>query len=253
MKPLVFILLLLFSAPHEYPLKHGKPTPKGVEMYVEDNRDSLIAEYQDFINDTLWLDVWLYAEDLTDYVEHDSLELGRYWYGEAVISMDTLFKAYEIADFSKIRRRMEPETNAFVKSTIFHELTHHYIVQVGKELEFIDSIKVHKSYETGIWIIHNYAMFGSTFIEEGICEYLVEKMGEVIPPKRRYIPKTHSDLIATKNRYKVVYKYSASYLQTFLDTAGFKKGIKILISNDPPNYNEILNPDLFFERLCLDI
>ena len=85
MKNLIFILFLLFAS-HEYPKKFGKPTPRGIEMYVEDCRDSILLEYQRFINDTIWLDVWIYAEDLTDYVRHDSLELGNYWNGEVVIS-----------------------------------------------------------------------------------------------------------------------------------------------------------------------
>ena len=249
MKQLVFILLLLVSAPHEYPKKHGKPTPKGIEMYTEDNRDSLLLEYQEFINDTLWLDVWIYAEDLTDYVGHDSTELGRYFYGEAVVSMDTLFVAYELADFSRFRRRTSGETNKFVKSTIFHELTHHYIVQIGKEMEFIDSIRVHRSYETDIWIIRSYDMFGSTFIEEGICEYMVTQMGEIIPPKRYSKPKTEYDLTSHKNKYKYVYKYSSEYVKNFLDSTGFKRGVKILIHNDPPTYQQILNPELYFNNL----
>ena len=222
-------------------------------MYVEDKQYELIAEYQDFIQDTLWLDVWIYAEDLTDWVDHDTLELGMYFNGEAVIDMDTNFVAYELKPLSKFKRFNIGESNGFVKSTIFHELTHHYINQIGREMEFIDSVRVNRSYQTGIWIIRSPNMFGSTFIEEGICEYQVTKMGEIIPPRRYHAPKTLNDLQAKNNKYKYVYKYSSEYLRTFLDTIGFKRGVKILISNDPPLVEEILNPDLFFNRLNYDL
>ena len=250
MKTLIFILFFLIPVNiDKYPTKFGKPTPKGVKMYVNDNREKLFYEYLDFIEDTLWLNIWIWAEDLTDYVGHDSLELGRYWTGEIIISMDTLFDAYQLEDLSKFKRTLIGESNRFVKSTIFHELTHHYINQIGREMQFIDSVRINRAYETGIWIIKTPNMFGATFIEEGICEYQVTKMGEIIPPKRYYAPKTSSDLENKNNKYKYVYKYSLYYLQTFLDTTGFKKGVKILISNDPPLINEILNPELYFKRL----
>jgi len=251
MKTLAFIMLLLlpFTSIEKYPLKYGKPTPKGVEMYIEDNWESLIDEYLTYVKDTFWLDVWVYAEDLTNWVDHDTLELGRYFNGEAVISMDTLFKAYELKPLSKFKRFNIGESNAFVKSTVFHELTHHYINQIGKEMVYFDSVRINRSYESNIWIIRDYSMFGSTFIEEGICEYMVEDMGEVIAPKRVSIPKNQSDLTNNKNRYKYVYKYSAEYVRTFLDTIGFKRGVKILIHNEPPTYQQILNPELYFNNL----
>jgi hypothetical protein len=251
MKTLVCILLFLipFSA-DKYPTKFGKPTPKGIEMYIEDKWLDLIYAYQDFIEDTLWLDIWIEAEDLTDYVGHDSLELGRYEYGGMIyIDMDTSFLAYELEGWSKFRRAANGESNKFVKGVVFHELTHHYIVQIGKEMEYLDKVRVNRSYETNIWIIRSPDMFGTTFIEEGLCEYLTAKAGELIPPKRFRAPKTSSDLTNRNNKYKYVYKYSSFYLKEFLDTTGFKKGVKILLSNPPPQYHEILNPEMFFKRL----
>ena len=166
--------------------------------------------------------------------------------------MDTLFKAYEKEDLSKFRIKTEGHTNAFVKSTVFHELTHHYINQIGREMKYNDSVRINRAYETNFWIIRDYSMFGSTFIEEGICEYMVTQMGEIIPPKRILVPKSESDLIKRENKYKYVYKYSAEYVKTFLDTTGFKRGVKILIHNEPPTPHEILNPELYFEKLDYD-
>lgn len=251
MKTLAFILLLLITIniSNDYPLKHGKPTSKGIERYIEVERDSLVIEYQKYINDTLF-DVWIYAKDLTYYVDHDSVELGRYYPNEEIIiSTAELFIAYELADLSKYKRALIEESNKFVKSTVFHELTHDYIDQITREMQYVDKIHVDGSYQTNIWIIRTYEMFGSTFIEEGLCEYMTEDMGEIIPPKRVFIPKTKEDLLNRNNKYKVNYKYSSHYLKTFLDTIGFKKGVKILLHNSPPTYEEILKPDLFFNRL----
>lgn len=218
-------------------------------MYVKDKSDSLIIEYQNFIKDTLFDDIWIYAKDLSNYIDYDSLELGRYWPGEIIISTAPLFIAYELNNLSKFKKSLYNETNRFVKSTIFHELTHHYVNQIGREMEFYDTIRINRAYENGFQILRNPNIFGATFIEEGICEYMVTQMGEIISPKKTYIPKTKQDLVSNNNKYNVVYKYSVHYLKTFLDTTGFKNGVKILLSNSPPSEDEILNPSLYFNRL----
>lgn len=250
MKNLIIILLLFnpLSILSDYPLKNGKPTSKGIEQYIEDKSELLITEYQDFIGDTLY-QAWIYAEDLRDYNAQDSLEMGRYFPHEIYISTEESFLAYELADLSDSERSLIAETNKFVKATVFHELTHEYINQIGREMQYVDMIDVNRSYQTYIWIIRTYETFGSTFIEEGICEYMTEKMGEIIPPKRPFIPLTEQELTNRNNRYNVNYKYSSHYLKTFLDTTGFKRGVKILLYNAPPTLEEILDPALFFSKL----
>jgi len=74
-------------------------------------------------------------------------------------------------------------------------------------------------------------------------------MGEIIPPKRIFIPKTIEDLMNKDISYEIKYKYSSYYLKPFLDTTDFKKGVKILLHNSPPTYEEILNPDMYYGRL----
>ena len=229
-------------------MKNGKPTSKGIKQYIEDKSESLIIEYQNFIGDTLY-QVWIYAEDLRDYYAQDSLELGRYFPHEIYISTEELFLAYELADLSESQRSLMVETNKFVKATVFHELTHEYINQIGREMQYVDKVDVNNSYQTYIWIIRTYETFGSTFIEEGICEYMTEKMEEIIPPKQPFIPITELELTSKKNRHVVNYKYSSHFLKTFLDTTGFKRGVKILLHNAPPTLEEILEPALFFGRL----
>jgi len=211
--------------------------------------DSIVAEYQNFIGDTLY-DVWIYAEDFPVYNINDSMELGRYYPNEIYITTEELFLAYELGDLPRKDRVLIVESNRFVKAAVIHELTHDYIHQISIEMRSIDSIPVDRSYQSSLRIIRSYDLFGSTFIEEGICEYIVDKMGELILPKRPFIPKTIEDIMDKDNRYLVDYKYSAYYLKTFLDTTGLKKGVKVLLHNSPPTYEEILKPDLFFGRLA---
>lgn len=229
-------------------MKNGKPTSKGIEQYIEEQADSIVKEYQEFVGDTLY-DIWIYADNLTFYDVHDSLELGRYYPNEIYVSTTEMFMAYELADLSKAQKAAINESNKFVKATVIHELTHDYLYQIGLEMRILDSLSIDRSYQTNLWIIHSHETFGSEFIQEGICEYVTEKMGEVIVPRHPYIPKTIEDLTNKDHRYLVKYKYAAYYLKSFLDTTGLKKGIKILLYNPPPSFEEILNPDLFFYRL----
>jgi len=249
---LIFILLFIYPFKFfgDYPLKDGKPTSKGIEQYIDQMSDSLVVEYQNFVGDTLY-DVWIYAEDFPVYDILDSMELGRYYPDEIYISTQELFLAYELADLPKRERILIVESNKFVKAAVIHELTHDYVHQISVEMRSIDSIHVDRSYQSSLRILRSYDLFGSTFIEEGICEYIVEKMGELISPKRPFIPRTIKGLTDKNNRYHVNYKYSSYYLKTFLDTTGFKKGVKVLLHNSPPSYEEILKPDLFFSRLVL--
>jgi hypothetical protein len=243
----MLLLSAVFSAP-DYPLKDGKPTSKGIRQYVEDKSDSLVLDYQAFVGDTIY-NVWFYAEDLGNYDVYDSMELGRYYPEEIFINTAERFLAYELADLTRFQRNKITETNRFVKAAMIHELTHDYIHQISLEMRSRDSILIDRAYQTSIWIIRSQEPFGTEFIEEGLCEYMVEQMGELIPPKRVFIPSTKLDLIDRNNRYKVNYKYGSYFLRPFLDTTGFKRGVKILLSNPPPTFIEILEPDRFFSRL----
>ena len=250
MNNLIFILLLFspLKISSDYPIRNGRPTSEGIEQYIEDKSEALILEYQKFVGDTLY-DIWLYAEDLTFYDVSDSLELGRYYPNEIYISTAELFMAYELADISQEQRDVIEESNKFVKAIVIHELTHGYLNQISLEMRSVDSISVNRSYQTSLWLIRSHETFGTTFIEEGICEYMAEKMGEVIPPKSPFIPRTIEDLMNRDYEYQVNYKYASHYLKIYLDTAGFKKGVKVLLHNSPPTYMEILKPELFFGRL----
>ena len=246
-----FLLLLLLIPLQEkpnYPLKNGKPTSRGIDLYIEENADRLISEYQDFVGDSLF-DTWIYAENLTEDGYYDSYELGSYYPNEVFITNAEVFIAYELAGLSSEGRDTLSNTNLFVKSAVFHELTHHYIYQLGIEMTHRDSIQLDRAYQTFFRIYSAPLGPGSKFIEEGICEYVCVRMGEIISPEQVYIPQTLEDLELKENLYMVFYKYSTDYVSTFLDTTGLKKGIKTLLHNPPPSPGEILEPELFFARL----
>lgn len=232
----------------DYPLKNGKPTSKGIAQYVEDKSDLFIREYQNFVKDTFY-NVYVYAEDLSGHTGNDTTELGWFYPNEIFISTVELFVAYELADLSKIQKALLPEGGQFVKSTVMHELTHNYIYQIGKEMRSVDKIEVHRSYRSNLWFLNSQESLGRTFIEEGLCEYVSEMMGEIIPPRRPFIPKNVEDLLDKNNSYNVKYKYSSHFLKSFLEAKDFKKAVKILLHNPPPSYLEILNPDQYFDRL----
>ncbi len=245
------LIILLWLVPQErqdYPLKNGRPTTRGIERYVENNADSLIKEYQEFIGDTLH-NIYIYSEDLSDDGYYDPMELGRYFPNEIFITNAEVYMAYELAWLSKKGRDTVTASNLFVKATVFHELTHDYIHQMSMEMSQIDNITVNRAYQAFFRVYRDPNEMGPRFIEEGICEYVTGKMGEIISPREPFIPRTMSDLSKPENSFNVYYKYSALYLSKFLDTIGIKRGIRILLHNPPPTNKEILNPLLFFTRL----
>jgi hypothetical protein len=245
---LVIIWSLILPVPQEYPLKKGKPTSKGIEQYIEYKSESIKTEFQEFIGDTLH-SVWIYAEDLSHYVTNDTLELGWYYPHEIFITTSEKFLAYEINDLSPRKQAHSAGNNKFVKSAIVHELTHNYIHQILLEMRSVDSIRVHKAFHSNLVILNAQEAFGRSFIEEGLCEYMTELMGEILPPNRVDTPETIEDLMDSNNTYEIKYKYSSVCLKPFLDTMEFKPAVKILLHNPPPSYREILEPELYFNRL----
>jgi len=247
-KSILILLLLPLQEKQDYPLKNGRPTTKGIEQYVEDKSEALIREYQDFIGDTLY-NIYIYTEDLTDNGYSDPMELGRYFPNEIFITNTEVFMAYELSGLSKKGRDTVTASNLFVKAAVFHELTHDYIYQVSMEMSRIDNIGVYRAYQAFFRIYKDQNEKGAKFIEEGICEYVTGKMGEIISPRKPFIPKKISDLTDEENSFNIYYKYSSYYLSDFLDTTGLKRGIKVLLHNPPPSSEEMLNPELFFTRL----
>ena len=230
--------MLLLSFPQvrqDYPLKNGRPTTKGIDQYVEDNAESMIREFEEFIGDTLY-DIYIYTEDLTENGYFDPMELGRYYPNEIFVTNTEIYMAYQMSWLSRRGRDSVSASNLFVKATVFHELAHHYLYQLSIVMSRMEGIPVHRAYQAFFRIYRDHTDIGAKFIEEGICEYVTGKMGEIIPPRKPFIPKTVEDLFDEENSFNVYYKYSAYILTGFLESTGLKRGIKILLHNPPPTH-----------------
>jgi len=245
---IICLSLLPLSLQDLYPLKDGKPTRKGIEKYVEDQGESLIAAFQAFVQDTLYL-TWIYAEEIPVESTGSSVELGRHYSNEVFITNEELFMAYELADLSEETRSRLTECNLFVKAAVLHELCHQYTDQLIEEMMRVDGLRVDRAYQKFFQIYGERDKPGTRFIEEGICEYLTTSMGEIIVPRKPYIPRKVADLYREEKDHQVYYKYSAYYLKDFLDQHGLREGIRILVHNPPPSEEEILKPESFFQRL----
>lgn len=244
---ILFILLFFFSSQKDpYYNKSGRPSTYGITLYVEKYQDNVIMEYR-FKIDTVH-----YVEVLTDNLSElsDENDLGNYYPIDnlIVLTNEEKYIEYEYADLSKFKQKLTPYTDRTVKAVMFHELTHAYFYQTIAIMKMNDE---YVSSEYGYVNIYPRSdlRFGSTFIEEGICEYVVYYLKESSPIENVFIPKTKTDVVNSDNEIYVKYHYSVYFLKDFMDKHGIEKGIKILVSNRPPNYDEILNPELFFNRL----
>jgi hypothetical protein len=245
---IIFLLFLPLQEKTDYPLKNGRPTSKGIDLYVEENSDRLISELQDFIGDTLY-NANIYTEDLSKSGDQNPLELGNYYPNEIFITNAEVFIAYEVELLSREQRDTIITSNLFVKAAVFHELMHHYIYQLSIEMLRHDRIRVDRAYQTFFRIYSDRDDPGSRFIEEGICEYVTLKIKARIAPRRPHIPRNIKELNREENEYNVFYRYAAYTLTEFLDAQGLKRGIKILLHNRPPSTEEMLHMDLYFARL----
>ena len=248
----MFLIILLLLVPvqekQDYLLKDGRPSSKGIDRYVEENAERLILEFQEYIHDTLY-NANIYTEDLSKNADQNPLELGIYYPNEIFINNAEVFLAYELEMLKRSSRDTLLSSNLFVKTAVFHELMHHYFYQLGIEMLRKDSVRVDRAYQSFFRIYSYREDPGPRFIEEGICEYVTQKMKETIYERRPYIPRKPADLTKPENAHNVFYKYSAYCLTDFLDTKGLKRGVKILLHNPPPSTEEILDPELFFARL----
>jgi hypothetical protein len=146
------------------------------------------------------------------------------------------------------------EYDYFLKATVFHEIMHYYFYQCILEMEKIRNIDVDNYYNGILTIPNPEQIYGSKFIEEGICEYFVQRIGESPIMKNYYKPKFKSDFMVKTKMFDIQYAYSSIFLKDFLDASiensgRLKFGIFALLRNPPPTYEEILNPDKYFNRL----
>lgn len=241
-KILIF-LVILFSQQNDYYNKQGKPSSYGIQKYIKENQDNLISEYEYRI-DSIY-DVYVYTDNLREF--EDSEELGIFYIpDQIVISNEEKFIEYEFKNLSKLKQKTIHYSERTVKAVLFHELTHVYFNQISK-IRQNNNLYVSPEY-TSVNIYANAELsFGSEFVEEGICQYVTYYLNESVKPDKVVKPESIKELL--DNKVLIMYEYSVYVLQDFLEQKGLKQGIEILISNKPPSYSEILNTELFFNRL----
>jgi hypothetical protein len=254
--PILLLYFLLISPQkiEEYPLKKGKPTSRGIDYYVKTNKDTIQKELEVYLKDTIFLFVEMKTDDISNYTDYDSLDVAYHFTytdgsDEIIIDNRERYVAYDIDKLSKLKKLNLNTYNQFVKTAIIHELMHTYFLQqviIARHAGF----DVYKEYDytktARVRMFPNIEeQFGAEFIEEGVCQYVVEQMKQQIP-HRTSKPETANDIMGNN---EIKYGYSVDYLKQFLDYIGVRKGIGILIQNKPPIYQEILNSDLFFNRI----
>jgi hypothetical protein len=229
------------------PLHNGRPTTFGINYYAKNNENKFIKEFEEMVDDTLY-DVYITVDNIKKYT-NDPNTLGYCATGmgssEIVITNEPRYIHYEYSMMTPYQRRSVLEANNFVKGVIFHELAHNYFNQVILEMK-MDSMTVSSEYNNFNMVPRN--SFGSSFIEEGIAVYVTVKKGECILGQD-FIPESIEQIQDKYYKYYVNYNYSCVFVRPILDKYGIKNGMKLLIGNKPPSYEEMMKPDLYYNRL----
>jgi len=244
---LLAILLLLsqisFGQDDEY--KHGKPTTKGIDVYVERNWLPFIADYEEFIADTLVFEPFISTDDLSKYYNYSTGDAGYFEYPDNIlIDNNPNYIDYELQRLSRFRKSQYREASMFVRAVVMHELTHCYIYQIKMMARYDGNLAY--EFREGLRLIpvDNY---GTNFVTEGICEAVVGMMEEMIVWDEEIVI-TKSDL-DRRDSYEIKYRYSQQFMKPVIDEFGLKRAIYMVLSNKPPSDEEILNPKLYYDRL----
>lgn len=244
----ITIVFLFFGQQDEY--KWGRPTSKGIDRYVERNEYQFIIDYQNFIGDTLFYEPFISTDDLSKYYVYNEGDAGYFERPDnIIITNERRFIDYELSRLNVFRKSQYREANMFVRSVVMHELTHAYfhqimiIAQNEKVLEY--------EFRQGLRMlpVDNYY---TEFLEEGICEFVVQDMGESIAWDEQVFLNKNDLSTANRNTYEIKYRYSSQFVKPIIEKYGLKPAILIIVSHKPPSLEEILNPKLYYDRLNPD-
>ena len=242
----IFTFILIPFQKDPYYTKQGIPSTYGINQYIKNNQESLIKEFEYYIGDTLLYDVYLFTDDLEQYTPDG---LGEFYPPDQIyITNKERFVEYEFKQLSKFKQRTLPHTSRTVKAVVFHELTHAYFTQILNIMK-MNGYSIPNEYLSFRIIPNPTTRFGTDFIEEGICEYMIYHLNECPPLTNIPIPYNMEELLNEDNKVNILYGYSVYFLKNFMDEYALKESVQILIQNKPPTYDEILKPELFFNRL----
>ena len=241
----VFLLISISLFSQELEYKWGRPTTKGIDNYIETNWLVFIADYQEFIGDTLVYEPFISTDDLSDYYNYAQGDAGYFEYPDnIIIDNNPNFIDYELSNLSKFRRNQYREASMFVRGVVMHELTHCYIYQIMMMAKYDGNLEY--VFREGLRMIpvDNYY---ADFVTEGICEAVVVMMDEMIVSDEQQVL-IKNDLVR-KDSYEIKYRYSRQFMMPVIREFGLKPAIYIVLSNKPPDDEEILNPQQYYDRL----
>lgn len=238
------LLTLPFSSisQKKYPLgKDKKPTQAGIEMYFNDSIKSITKNIESKHGIEFWHND-VYLDNLELYPVYTGTELG--WCnqdGEVIIgnknylaySKKTLPYEIKVEDFGGGSTKTISTTNAFLRGTIYHELYHKFMYQAEELLRESER-------EILITTLPQRETFEETFIKEAIANWGQDIEGEILKEGPQYIPKKLEELTDPKTKTNVLYLYSPYFVKHFMNEHGLKKGVYIILQNNPPSKEEIL-------------
>jgi len=267
LKTTLIFIIFLYAVPvqqqdNKYPKTKlvrfdGRPTTLSINLYVNNNENqkNFIKEYEKLVKDTIFNDIFFSTETpkkKTDILAYNNIS--QNYSCEIVVNNREQYRALEY-DSTKVYQ----DNDYFVKATVFHEISHFYFCQVILEMQKVRGIEVNEYYSQGIIMFPNQEMqYGAKFIEEGFCEYFIQKYRLSPYFQNIGIPQNKSDLLDKSKNFEYQYMYASKFLREFLDISvaleynhKLKWGMMIILHNRPPSYNEILKPQLYFDRLKL--
>jgi len=240
MKTIILFLLLFSIQDIEY--KFGKPTTKGIDYYVDLHWFDFIEDFEASVQDSIF-GLFISTDNLRGYEQH---ELGYFQPPNSiVVTNEERYIDYELNMMSDFKKSQYRETNQFVRAIVMHEICHAYFYQLLKLCDKGDSLEY--EFRLGLHIVPQ-DFYGTEFCEEGICEYVVETMGERIAYDEK-VRITANKLINNRNSYEVKYRYASQFVKPIVDSLGIRNAILTIVSNKPPSNEEILKPEFYYKRI----
>jgi hypothetical protein len=237
---------------------NGRPTTMGIDWYINNkqNQQNFLREYQKIIKDSIYNDIFFRTETpkkKTSILAYNLLTSNSC---EIIVNNRESYRAFEY-DSTKLWDYTDEDY--FLKATVMHEISHYYFYQVIIEMQRIRNINVNVYYTADLYMFPNQELqYGSKFIEEGFCEYVIQRFNLTPEFVNVRIPQYKKDFEDQSANFDIQYIYSSKYLWNFLDmsiglTGSVKEGLMIILNNRPPNYQEMLKPAMYFDRLKLDL
>jgi hypothetical protein len=261
MKKAVTILLMFVTSTlafsqikKQYPYHDNLPTRYGIQKYIDSNKENIKNLVEKFIDDSI-LSYFVRVDDLSQYQDYDSLEAGRFYpEDEIVVTNQIKFYDYELKFVPRSKQKEFNYNTKFVKGVLIHEFTHLYIYQfIYWCLE--NNVPVNNEYYNFNMVPRVRSYYASEFIEEGICEYAVMRLREGIFSEYKpgcFNGDSASSILKFKqlqNTFEIKYQYSRNYVQRIFENRPFKKALLLILTSRPPSYEELICPDLYYQRL----